>query len=353
MLEALRLRLDRLGRPLRFMEVCGTHTHAFSSTGLRHLLEGRLELRSGPGCPVCVTSATDVGRALYLARRSDVILCTYGDMMRVPGGGSSLASERARGADVRVVYSAADALDIADKESDRQVVFLGVGFETTAPALALALERARGSDADNFRILSLQKTLPGALVSLLSSGDIGLDGLILPGHVATVAGRSAFDFVAADLGLPAAVVGFEPVDLLAGLLRLVDGVASGNRRVDNAYPRAVRDEGNPRARALVEKYFRPVDAEWRGLGTVPDSGLRLRADFAGFDAADMIPRDLAPAGDPPGCRCADVLTGAILPGECALFGDGCTPRDPAGPCMVSSEGACAAHYRYGGGADRG
>ena len=352
-MEALRIRLDRLGRPLRFMEVCGTHTHAFSSTGLRYLLEGRLELRSGPGCPVCVTSAADVGRALYLARRSDVILCTYGDMMRVPGGGSSLASERARGADVRVVYSAADALDIADQARERRVVFLGVGFETTAPALALALEKARESGADNFRVLSLQKTLPGALVSLLTSGDIGLDGLILPGHVATVVGRSAFDFVAADLGLAAAVVGFAPIDLLAGLLRLVDGVAEGERRVDNAYPRAVREGGNPHARALVAKYFRPVSAEWRGLGVVPGSGLGLRGDFAEYDAADMIPRDLEPAGDPPECRCADVLTGSMMPRECPLFGGACTPGDPVGPCMVSSEGACAAHYRYSGGADRG
>ncbi len=336
---------DRRGR-LRLMEVCGTHTHAFGSTGLRGILSRHVDLRSGPGCPVCVTSAPDIARCLDLAFHPRVILCTYGDMLRVPAGGRTLADARAHGADVRVVYGPADALAIARSEPDRFVVFLGVGFETTAPALALALREVEASRVDNFFVFSLQKTVPEALGALFAGGALGLDGLILPGHVATIIGRVAFDFLARSPGIPAVITGFEPLDLLHGLDTLVGEIEGARTRVVNAYPRAVRERGNATARSLVAEYFHATDARWRGLGAVPESGLSLRAEYRHRDAEPLISADGPWPEDPPGCDCAAVLTGRILPTECTLFGDFCTPEDPVGPCMVSSEGACAAHYLY-------
>ncbi len=351
MLSQLMRKIEAFGRPPRFMEVCGTHTHAFGRSGLRQLLSGHLELRSGPGCPVCVTPTVDIDRAIHLAHTPDTMICTYGDMMRVPGSASTLAGERGRGADVRVVYSASQAVALARSHGDASVVFIGVGFETTAPALALALEEAEESGLRNFYVLSLQKTVPPALGALLRGGDMGLDGLVLPGHVSTVIGRESFDFLGREPGIPAVIAGFEPVDLLAALLRLTDMVIDDENRVVNAYSRVVGERGNPAANAIVNRFLAPGDAAWRGLGTVEGSGMYLREDKASRDANNLVADPPAHEGEPPDCRCGDVLTGRIRPGDCALFGSACTPESPVGPCMVSSEGACAAHYLYGSGVD--
>ncbi len=348
MVRAVAQKAESGGRPLRFMEVCGTHTMAFSRSGLRDLLSGRIDLVSGPGCPVCVTDTADIDAAITLADLEDTVLCTYGDMMRVPGSRTSLAEKQAQGAQIRVVYSAADAVQAAASEPSRRVVFLAVGFETTAPGIALAVRRAAEKDLDNFYVYSVQKVLPPALRALLSDPEVKLDGLMLPGHVATIVGREALDFVAGEFDMPAVVAGFEPVDMLHGLDVLVDMALAGEAAVENAYPRAVRERGNRAARGVMRQYFAPQAALWRGLGKIPESGLTLQEDYHLWDASALLPADEAVQGGdpPPGCSCGEVLRGKMLPPECPLFASGCRPEDPVGPCMVSSEGACAAYYRY-------
>jgi len=348
LIRAVREKAERLGRKARLMEVCGTHTVAYSRSGLRDLLAEAVELRSGPGCPVCVTSREGVDAALALARDPSITLCTYGDMMRVPGSRSSLLKEKSRGADVRVVYSAFDAVNWAESAPDRRVIFLAVGFETTAPGLALALKRVRDSAITNFLVFSLQKVVPPALRALLDDSGAALDGLICPGHVATVIGRRSFDFLARDYGVPAVIAGFEPLDLLYALDHLLAMLVDGRVEVINAYTRAVREEGNPLAREAMREHFREIDDEWRGLGIIPDSGLGLREGLARFDADPLVPDDLPEPEEQPACSCSEILRGRSLPHECALFGSGCTPESPIGPCMVSSEGACAAYYLYHG-----
>ena len=334
--------------PLRFMEVCGTHTMALYRTGLRALLPWKLELVSGPGCPVCVTPQEDLDQAIALASRPEVTLATFGDLVRVPGSEGSLAQARAGGADVRVVTGASEALDLARHLPQRRVVFLAVGFETTAPGTAAVLEEARGEDVPNFLVLNLHKTVPPALEALAAAPDIALDGFLLPGHVCSVLGVEPFRFLPRTHGLACCVAGFEAEDLLLALVDLARQVRGGHREVTSAYPRGVRPGGNPRARALLERVFRPCDASWRGLGVLPRSGLALRDPFRRFDARESLELPLPAPAPPNGCRCGDVLAGRLAPRGCPLFGGTCTPRTPQGPCMVSSEGSCAAAYRYGG-----
>lgn len=342
----LKLIKKRVSGPLVIMEVCGTHTTAVSRYGLRPLLEP-LRLLSGPGCPVCVTAAGDLDRMIALAG-SCAIVATFGDLLRVPGSGTSLEQAQAAGADVRVVYSPLDAVRIAAENRERPVVFLGVGFETTAPALALAVKQAEKEDLDNFYLYSCLKTVVPALQTLLAGDAPGLDGLLLPGHVSCVIGRRAQDFVASVHGVPAAVTGFTESDILLGLAAVILMIEKGEPDVVNAYPRVVREEGNAQAQNLLSEVFTAADAEWRGLGGIPGSGLALRPEFARHDAAlhfDLPqPQTSRQAKEP--CRCGDVLRGAIIPPECALFAGRCTPLSPLGPCMVSSEGACAAYYSY-------
>ncbi len=340
-------------RPVQLMEFCGGHTHAIFRYGLRQLLPGTVRLRSGPGCPVCVTSAADIGRAIALARVPGLILTTFGDMIRVPGAGGSLQEAKAQGADVRVVYSPLDALQIARANPARPVVFLGVGFETTAPAVAATLLQAEAQGVPNFYLLSLHKLTPPAMRALLDAGQVRLDGVIGPGHVTTVTGSEAWRFLPQQYGIPCAVAGFEPLDMLRAVAALVDMCESGRPDVVNAYGRGVQAGGNTTAQQAMARVFEPVDAEWRGLGVIPASGLALRAEYGHRDAARVFERTLVflknqgSDYEPKGCRCGDVLRALIEPDECPLFRRICSPRSPIGPCMVSSEGACAAYYRYG------
>ncbi len=338
----------RSTRPVRLMEFCGGHTHAILRFGIPDLLPSTVELRSGPGCPVCVTSAADLDRAIALARVPDAILTTFGDMIRVPGTRTSLAQAKAEGADVRVVYSPLDALRIARRNPDRPVIFLGVGFETTAPMVGSAVLTAEAEGVGNFFVFSTHKLTPPATRAILDVGEVRLSGIIGPGHVTTVIGSDAWRFLPDNYGIPCAVAGFEPLDILQAVLALVEMAEEGRPDVVNAYARSVRADGNVAAREALERVFEVADVEWRGLGTVPASGLRLREAYAHFDAARAFPVEVSHVREPAGCRCGEVLRGVLLPTECPLFGRACTPQSPIGPCMVSAEGACAAYYRYGG-----
>ncbi len=333
-------------KPATFMEFCGGHTHAILREGLRQLLPAHIEMRSGPGCPVCVTDASDLDLAIALARIPDVILTTFGDMIKVPGSIESLDEAKADGADVRIVYSTLDALDLAREHSDRVVVFLGVGFETTAPTVAASILQARAEGIGNYRIVSLHKRTPPAIRAILEAGEVRLSGVVGPGHVTTIIGSEAWGFLPREHGVPCAVAGFELVDILRAILALVQMVEAGEPDVINAYPRSVQARGNPAALAIMNQVFQTGPARWRGLGLLPDSGLHLREEFFAFDALREFDVNVPPSEEPPGCRCGDVLRGVLEPPQCPLFGKACTPEKPVGPCMVSAEGGCAAHYRY-------
>ncbi|MCK6448276.1 MAG: hydrogenase formation protein HypD [Planctomycetes bacterium] len=335
----------RTPRRFGFMEVCGTHTHAIARAGLRRLLPPNVKLISGPGCPVCVTPIEYLDRAVALARRPDVIVCTFGDLVRVPSSVSSLERESAAGHDVRIVYSARDAVRIARETPERKVVFLGVGFETTLPTVAAALDEAERDGVDNFLVLVGAKTIEPPLRALVESGDVALDGFLLPGHVSVILGADFYRFLEVELALPGAIVGFEALDILLGIEFLLERSLAGEPRVANLYPGVVRRAGNPTALALLERWFERVDSRWRGLGTIPASGLAFRREFAHRDAARLAV-ELDPPREPKGCRCGDVLKGAIEPPECPLFDRTCTPTHPVGACMVSSEGTCAAWHRH-------
>ena len=336
---------DTFGRKLNFMEVCGTHTVSISQTGIRDLLNPLVNLKSGPGCPVCVTDHHDIDRMLALSTE-DVIITTFGDMVRVPGSRGSLAQYKAEGADIRVVYSGLDAVQVAEENPGRDVVFLGVGFETTVPTVAASLDAAFKRNVDNFLVFSAHKIVPPAIRVLMGDPEVKIDGFILPGHVSVILGRSAWDFIAEDYSCPASVVGFEPVDILLGIDDLVSQVLTGRVEVTNKYPRSVKEEGNAIARNLMKKYFLPADASWRGIGVIPGSGLSFREEYSRFDAVVKYPVTVVRGDEPKGCACGEVLKGKIWPHQCPLFASSCTPIAPIGPCMVSSEGACAAYYRY-------
>ena len=333
-------------RPIRLMEICGTHTMAIFKHGIRSLLPKTIELISGPGCPVCVTATEEIDRAVKLARMSDVIVTTFGDMLRVPGGETSLKQAQARGADVRMVYSTFDALNIAAENADRHVAFLGVGFETTAPTVAAAIKTAHERGQSNFSVLSAHKLLPPAMNVLLGGGDLKIDGFICPGHVTTIIGTSSYKRVARDYHTPCVVVGFEPIDILQGILMLVEQVERGEAEVEIQYTRGASDQGNPGALRLMDAVFEACDSRWRGLGSIPRSGLALRETYWAFDARRRFDLEVPTAGEPPGCRCAEILRGAATPPMCRLFRTVCTPLKPVGPCMVSSEGTCAAYFKY-------
>ena len=334
--------------PVRIMEVCGTHTMSIFRHGIRKMLPGQIELISGPGCPVCVTPSSVIDAFVELAGRSDVIITTFGDMIRVPGSNGSLADARAEGADVRIVYSPMDALAIAAKEPEQMVVFLSVGFETTTPTIGATILAAEQQGRDNFFIFPANKVMPPPLDTLMQDPRLKVDGLLCPGHVSIIAGADSFRPLVDKYGLACAVAGFEPVDILLAILALVEQVQSGKPRVENCYGRAVTQQGNTRAQALVNTIFTPVDSEWRGLGTIQASGLALRPQYSFFDITKKLDIRIAPSSEPQGCRCGEILKGICMPKKCPLFGSRCTPANPIGPCMVSSEGTCAAWHRYGG-----
>ena len=378
--------LCKTRKTINLMEVCGTHTMAISGFGIRRAVDPRLRLLSGPGCPVCVTAEEEIDAAIDIARgglghksvktgtvprsartRGTVpvfrscpapgpVVVTFGDMMRVPGSRSataaraqaSLEQEKARGADVRVVYSALDALRLAQDTPGREFVFLGVGFETTAPTVAATVLAAQESRVSNFYVLPMFKTIPPALEVIASSKRVNLDGFILPGHVSTIIGTRPYEFLRDKYRLPSCVVGFEALDVLQGIHMLLKQMQTGPL-VEIQYTRSVKPEGNEKAQQVMDTVLEPCDAEWRGIGTIPGSGLTFRKDFAAFDARSRFHirnRQSSIVNRKSACRCGDVMLGVIVPPECKLFAKACTPESPVGPCMVSTEGACAAYYKY-------
>lgn len=328
------------------MEVCGTHTVAIARNGIRDLMPEGLRLASGPGCPVCVTCNRDIDTVIALARIPNVTITTFGDMTRVPGSTSSLLAEQAAGRSVEIVYSPLDALAFAKAHPEREVVFVGVGFETTTPLVAMAIKRAKAMGLSNFTVFAAHKNMPGALELLVGDPTLELDALILPGHVSTIIGAEPYRFLAEKYGIPGVITGFEPVDVLQGITMLVRQLHEGRAEIEIAYARGVMPEGNPVALAAIDEVFETCTATWRGLGDIPGSGYRIRDEFANFDAVRRFEPDVEPTRDPKGCRCGDVLRARIAPNECPLFRTVCTPENPVGPCMVSSEGSCAAYYRY-------
>jgi len=345
--------------PVVLMEVCGTHTVAIRRSGLRSLLPGRVRLVSGPGCPVCVTSEGVVDTLVDLAGREGVVLATFGDMVRVPGSRSSLEKEKAGGARVAVVYSVLEALDLARRRPDETVVFAAVGFETTAPGTAVALRMGREEGLRNFAVLSAHKWIVPAMAALLAGGEVRIDGFLCPGHVSVVIGSRAYEPLAARHKRPCVVAGFTAEQVLAGVSAILGQLARREACVENVYQDAVRPEGNPEALRRIEEVFERDDTVWRGLGRIAASGMALRPAYAAFDAVRRLdlawpPAEPAPSlvegtgADEHGCRCGDVIRGALEPHDCPLFGSRCTPAHPVGPCMVSREGSCQAEYRYGG-----
>ena len=345
-----KIRREATGDPMRLMEVCGTHTVSISRGGLRSLLAGAVSLVSGPGCPVCVTPDGYVDAAIELGLRPNVTLTTFGDMLRVPGKNSTLEKERAGGADVRIVYSPLDAVALADATPDRQIVFLGVGFETTAPIIGGAIRAAKERGVKNFSVLSSVRTIPEAMALLSQDPEIQVRGFLCPGHVSVIIGLHPYRFLAEKHGIPCVVCGFEPLDILLGISMLLRQKKEGAARVENAYPRGVSPEGNRKAQEMIREIFEPCDTGWRGIGEIPGSGLRIRDRYAEFDAEKKLGVKVVFSQTPTPCRCGDILKGKILPSDCPLFGDACTPQTPVGPCMVSTEGTCAAYFKYGGGA---
>jgi len=329
------------------MEVCGTHTMAIYRFGLRSLLPPEIRLISGPGCPVCVTPNDYLDRAIALCRLPGVITTTFGDMMRVPGSSSSLMEERARGADIRIVYSPLDAVALAAANQEKKVVFLGVGFETTAPTIAGSILAAQAKGLANYFVLASHKTIPIPMQVLTNDPELALSGYICPAHVSAIIGVDAYRPLAEEFHTPCVITGFEPADVLQGVLMLAEQVIAGESRVETQYRRVVRPEGNPKAREILDQLFEPCDVPWRGIGVIPGSGLKLRESYASFDAEKMLPVEVEPTVEHAGCRCGEVLKGKISPFDCPLFGVACTPEAPVGACMVSSEGTCAAAFKYG------
>lgn len=328
------------------MEVCGTHTVSIARAGVRDLMPDGIRLASGPGCPVCVTSNRDIDTVIALARIPEVTIATFGDMTRVPGSTSSLLAEQARGRSVQIVYSPLDALELARRNPDRQIVFVGVGFETTTPLVARTVQRAAQMGLGNFTVFAAHKNMPGALEAIVADPRLKIDALILPGHVSTIIGADPYRFLAQRYGIPGVITGFEPVDVLQGIAMILRQLHEGRSEVEIAYARGVMEEGNPHAMAAIDEVFETCTAQWRGLGPIEGSGYRLRGEFAAFDAVQRFQPQVEPTVEPKGCRCGDVLRGIMTPHECPLFRKVCTPENPIGPCMVSSEGSCAAYYRY-------
>jgi hydrogenase expression/formation protein HypD len=337
-----------VGRDVKLMEVCGTHTMAAFRSGLWQLLPHSVRLVSGPGCPVCVTDPSYLDAVIGLCARPDIIIATFGDLVRVPGTDTSLERERAAGANVRIVYSPSDALVLARQCPSKNVVFLGVGFETTVPTVAWAIWRAARDGVSNFSVLCAHKTMPHAMEALLHDKELKIDGFLCPGHVSVITGAHIYRFICERYRIPCVVGGFEAWDILKSVEMLLRQLADGRAEVENEYSRSVSEYGNGAAQRLTDEVFEPCDSAWRGLGVIPGSGLAIREKYAHFDAAKMLGVQFREAHVNPLCRCGSVLRGAASPLDCRLFGRPCSPTHPIGPCMVSGEGVCAAYYKYEG-----
>lgn len=343
-LNRLRDAAARARRPIVLMEVCGTHTMSAARCGLHSLLPPNVTLLSGPGCPVCVTTPTEIDLIIALAQLPTLTLCTYGDMVRVPGTAGSL--ERSQGAEVRVIYSAMDAVKLAAASPSRQFVLVGIGFETTAPATAACILEAARLGLANFTVLSCHKRAVPAVAALFETTGVRVDGLVCPGHVAVITGSAAFRPIVERYGKPCAVAGFQEAQMAEALAWLAEHVVAGQAELANLYPQAVTPQGNPLAMRLLDQVFDTRATAWRGLGTIAESGLFVRDHWHAFDARARFDLTVPPADEPAGCLCGAVITGRATPAACPLFGQTCTPQDPVGPCMVSSEGTCHAWYRY-------
>ena len=329
------------------MEVCGTHTMSIFRSGIRTLLPTSIRLLSGPGCPVCVTPAGYLDEAVALSEREEVLIVTFGDMMRVPGSSSSLERQRAAGKKIVVVYSPLEALNIAGNNPDKKVIFLAIGFETTSPSVAVTAIEAMKRGVSNFYLLSSHKRIPPALKLLAQDSDLKVDGFILPGHVSTIIGVNPYLFLASEYGLPSVICGFEPLDILQGIFMILNQIRENRSAVEIQYKRIVKDGGNPRAMAVLNEVFAGADSEWRGLGVIANSGYALRKGYKDLDAKEVFSLNRVTSVENQGCICGEILKGRKTPLQCPNFGESCTPYSPLGPCMVSSEGTCAAYYKYG------
>ncbi|WP_299094782.1 hydrogenase formation protein HypD [uncultured Metabacillus sp.] len=336
---------EEKGRKPVFMEVCGSHTMALAKTGIKARLKDYVQLIAGPGCPVCVTDQKSIDAMIQLSEESNTILCTFGDMMRVPGFKSTLMKAKTDGKDIRVVYSPLDSVKIAEENPDKEVIFLGIGFETTIPILALAIREAASKDLNNYSIWMTTKLVEPVLRALLSSGEVKLDGLLLPGHVSVVIGKQSYRYLAEEFAVSGVITGFEPVQLLSEIYKLLHLQLEKKVKIINDYTYVVRDKGNLVAQSLLEEYLEADDEAWRGIGTIPKSGLVLKEKYGQYDAKKKFNILI---GEPrvTKCRCGEIVRGLITPEECVLFNKGCTPTHPIGPCMVSTEGTCAAHYQF-------
>jgi len=335
-------------KKIKLMEVCGTHTVAIFKYGLRGVMPENITLLSGPGCPVCVTANEMIDKAIWLVKQRSVILATFGDMVKVPGSSSSLSQEKSQGHDVRIVYSTMDALKIAQDNPAKKVIFFAIGFETTSPTIAASILEAKRLKLKNYYILAAHKLIPPAMKALLDTKELGLNGFICPGHVSTIIGAKPYEFIIEDYGIPCVITGFEPLDILQAILMLVKQIEDNRPKVEIQYRRAVKYKGNPSALRMLYEVFEEADSNWRGIGVIPNSGLRLRRKYRDFDAENIFEIKQEKTRYVPGCLCGEVLRGVRIPTECKYFGKLCTPENPVGACMVSIEGACSAYYKYRG-----
>ena len=332
---------------INLMEVCGTHTVAIYRFGIRSLLPENVNMISGPGCPVCVSEIKYIDKAIELARDSENIICTFGDLMKVPGTKDSLQSIRAEGAEVRIVYSPQNALEVAEENPNKKVIFLAVGFETTAPALAKTIIYANEKKLDNFFYLTAIKTIPKPMEVLVLDPEVKLNGYLCPGHVSAIIGAKSYEFLTRKYKIPCVIAGFEPLDILYGILGLLKQLYNKTAFVENQYTRVVKWEGNLKAQKIINEVFEPCDANWRGIGNIPGTGLKLKGKYSKFDIENYVDFSNLESEEPKGCICGEILKGIKKPSDCPLMAKICTPDNPIGACMVSSEGACAAYYKYG------
>ncbi len=334
-------------KPIRIMEVCGGHTMAIRKYGIHNMLPDSVKLLSGPGCPVCVTGRSFIDKAIEYAKMPNSIITTYGDLIRVPGSESSLDKEKAKGADIRVIYSTLEAIALAEQFPEKKVFFLGIGFETTTPSTAIALLKAKEKKLKNFLVLSAHKVMPPAMSALIDGGS-KIDGYIGPGHVSTIAGSKIYEPLTKNYDLSVVISGFEPTDMLLSILMLIEQFESGKHEVSIQYSRAVNNDGNLKAQRMVKQTFQHRTETWRGIGAIPMSGLTMANEYAEFDAEKVLPLNIMEKPEPKACLCGSILKGMSTPNDCKLFGKTCTPENPVGACMVSSEGTCAAYFKYNG-----